>query len=327
MSAIIDSESLPIISYVNQYFSDPYYDLRYSQVHYQTFSTVNGISDETTTFTFNFPKQDDNTVYDLDNILMNCGISIQTPSGLIAEDTLVSPINNIMLSAFKSLRIYINNKIVLNLNQYGIYCYLMTLLNTTKTAQKTYLPLAGWYMDKTGQFDSFVAAADGFKERRNLFSSIIANKTTFSLSPTQFFGKLFVGLNVGDLLPGSSVSIELDKQDNEYFFLSASAGPFVFKIKNLTLYVPIKSLSENVFVDLKQSIKTRKAQLRVNTPQIIHYTIPSKMTMFSTDSINFTQKPSRLILMFQEATAFQGSCKYFKRNLQATTNSICFFSK
>lgn len=309
MSTLIDSDSLPVINYVNQYFSEALHDLRYDQVYYQSYSTVNGISDETNTFTFNFPKQNDNTIFDLENIFMNCGISIQTSAGLIAEDTLVSTINNVMLSAFKSLRIYINNKIVLNLNQYGIYCYVMTLLNTTKTAQDTYLPISGWYKDKIGQFNTFTAASEGFDARRKLFASIVSGKTTFSLSPTQFFGKLLIGLNIGDLLPGSDVTIELDKQDNDYFFLSSAAGPFCFKIKNLTLFVPVKSLSQNVFLDIKRKIKDKKAMFRVNTPQIIHYTIPSQMTMFTTDSINFTQRPSRLILMFQTASSFQGDCK------------------
>lgn len=69
----------------------------------------------------------------------------------IAADN-VCPVNNILNSLIGSLRIYLNNVLVNNNNQYYHYkSYIQTLYSFDELQKESFLESRGWYDDKYSQ--------------------------------------------------------------------------------------------------------------------------------------------------------------------------------
>jgi hypothetical protein len=307
MSNIIDTESKGVLDFSGSYFNPPNFDLRYNSTAFHQFYPLNGLSESTETISFILPSYVGPLTYDLDNIFISAGILLSEESGPIPYDTELSVINNCLLSAFKAVRVYVNGEILVNHSKYSLFAYLNTLLNFPDAPKLTYLESAGWVKDELGQFNSFGKTSKGYEARKLFFATKVAGVTRFKLDPTKFFGKLLLGHNMGTVIPGTEIRIELDKQNDPYYFLTADTKKYKFQFKSLCLYAATRKLNDSLYLSIKKEIQTKNANFYLTIPSIYQYTIPGNVTTFINDSLNYTNHPpSRIILMLQPTNYHQG---------------------
>ena len=87
--------------------------------------------------------------WDLNNVFLCADIQLESKgrTKLIPNDQMSSCVNNILFSAFSSLKVYFNSSEILNINNYPLYNYTSKLLSFNDNAFKTYLATSGWHSD------------------------------------------------------------------------------------------------------------------------------------------------------------------------------------
>jgi hypothetical protein len=307
MSNFVDTTAKPVLDFSSSFFEDPAYDLRFNQTQFHQYYSINGLSRSTDTVSFILPAHSSNVSYDLNNIYIAAGISILTDDyKIIPDDTEVSVINNCLLSAFKSVRVFLNDKIILNHSNYALFAYVNTLLNFDNSPKTTYLTNGGWSKDEAGQMNTFDKSATGFQNRKKYFSTTTGGVTRFMLSPCLFINKLMLGLDISSLPPGIQVRIELDRNPDEFFFLSGLTDKFKYELKSVCLFASNQTLNESLYVSLKKELQLKDARFHLTVPSIYQYTIPSTLSTYINDNLTYLSPPSKVVVMFQPTLAYTG---------------------
>ena len=97
----------------------------------------------------------------------------------------------------------------------------------------------------------FVSVNSGYTQRANLFRKNFNPKSEFRAEGTTFFGRLHHDLISTEtpLPPGSKISLEFDRSDDEFVILRPATDNEKYKIKlhQFNLYIPVAELSQNVY--------------------------------------------------------------------------------
>ena len=106
---IVESDSKPVIDYLSLALSLPKTDERFSQCRFQENYTVNAINTNTDTLRYFFDPLPGSATYDLSDLFLMAKIRItDSKDRPLAQDTEASIINNILFSAFRTMKIYLN---------------------------------------------------------------------------------------------------------------------------------------------------------------------------------------------------------------------------
>ena len=78
----------------------------------------------------------------------------------LKRDVDASTVNKILLSAFKKMCIYVNDKAILDMINFGYAQYFVNRLSSHQTAVHTWMAAQGYYEDEDTKFDICKTGSD-----------------------------------------------------------------------------------------------------------------------------------------------------------------------
>jgi hypothetical protein len=195
-----------------------------------------------------------NTATDLGGIYLNFSASVVNADGTsLADDAVISTVNNFGYSLFSGVDVYIQDqKVSTSQGYYPFAAYLKMLLFTTDHEKEYYLRQALWrrdapgFMDRIG-VDKAGVKNPGFVER----AAYIAKSSTVNL-----LVKLVFDFTIQSLIPEQTEIFLRLHRSKASLCLLAKSGDYKVKISNARLYVPRYKLSSLG----NQIIKTRMSR-------------------------------------------------------------------
>ena len=113
----------------------------------------------------------------------------------------------------------------------------------------------------------------GFTQRGNLFRKNVEAIGEFRAEGTTFFGRLHHDLisTETSLPPGSKISLEFDRSDDEFVILCPSTDTEKYRINliEFNLYIPVAELSQNVYQEFN-ALLTKPRESKAGAVNI-HY--------------------------------------------------------
>ena len=99
--------------------------------------------------------------YDLSDMYMQSKIHITNRrNNPLGKDVDASTVNNILLFAFKKMCIYLNNKAILDMSNFGYAQYFVNRLRSDQTALHTWMATQGYYEDQDTKVDICKTGSD-----------------------------------------------------------------------------------------------------------------------------------------------------------------------
>ena len=98
----------------------------------------------------------------------------------LADNVEASTINNILLSAFKKMIIYVNDKVIFDMSNFGFSQYFVNHLSSDITSSSTWMSAQGYFEDQLGKFDDCSTGNDpallggnaGYLQRKMCFAKL-----------------------------------------------------------------------------------------------------------------------------------------------------------
>jgi len=202
------------------------------------------------TITFNLNKFDAANLYMLNSACVQIRCKIVKSDGKTLPTDLtkkVIPCNNILHSAFKAVRVYLNDQCITKQpDHYQYKSYIGTLLTYDSETKNSQLACQGYYPDLANHMSNSEVDYDvnvGFQSRTLLFrqGGDIANK--YKPNGVKFFGRLPIDLisSPCGIIPGTKVMIQLIKSDSSFMLMTqpGDSEKYQFLIEECDLFVPV----------------------------------------------------------------------------------------
>lgn len=307
---VIPSEGVPSLPLDNSYgWTEPKYDLRYSQKEVVPFYPIAGISKNMTSVRFSLPRTSGTVMYDLSKITLVGRIALRdkAKAKVPAMDTMVAPINNILNSTIKTLNISFNNKTVCNLNHYHLLAYVKEKLTKNDWQLNTTALMGGYSPDTTALFDVIGNDNLGFESRRQMFGRSNADgKFVFEDTGTLFMTKLNHHLPLIQYLTNVDIIIDIILNDANTFLMAPDGADVNYEILEYYLLVEQLTLTDAYCLKNKKMLESKPLQhyFRKIDSSVFH--IKQNAESEKIDTISLGQRPSRVLLLFSEQKRFDG---------------------
>lgn len=232
-------------------------DQRFNLVSLRKFPPTNGVTKDSTTIEFEFPRLDAPNVYLIHQTLLRVQCIIQKKDGTL-PDTIsrVSPINLTLHSMWDKVSMSINDKEISKQSSfYGYKCYMMNKLTFNPDGKNSFLQCANWANDTEGSYGALTGNA-GLIERAEPFRKERSVTSGFKSEGAVFMSRLYHDLVDAELpLPSETkINFTLIKAKDEFILmrppkgdLTADAEEYKFKLLNVSLYVPVGVLSTPMY--------------------------------------------------------------------------------
>ena len=326
MTNVVSKDAVPSLDYLTSAFRSPSYDARISETRYEYFYPSSGTRN-TTSLRFTIPHNNGNFVSNMEGLILALEPKItdrdrQTVPKL---DIQSGPCNNCCNSLFASVRISYNTTCVLKLDNYGIYNYTRLLLNNDTNDFKTWAETRCFYPENEDE-DLDTYGTSGMVKRRAMFGAPLKikpklengnnnpdfatknGKFAYSTEPTFFLFKLDTPLINNPLLPGVTVTVELDLNKPSWVFQSADDTlentNINFDLERARLYVPQTRLNDKLYVQLEQRLQKEALRQFFTTTMINTHSISAGNKTATIDSIGTGYYPSRMYLALQETDRY-----------------------
>lgn len=231
------------------------------------------------------------------------------------------PINNVLHSLFKGLRVSFNNTVVSEINNYNYKSYIDTLLNFSLEQKDSNLLPAGFIKDKP-DFLEVITAKDpntGLQSRKYWSD----DSRWFEL-----YGKLNSDVfNTPKLLiNGVSLDILLTLDSPEFFLMGSDKVETVVKVLEANLYVKHVVVNPQLHMhNLKLLHSGKKVVYPYKKALIKTFTIPQGLTSIELNNVFNGVLPSNMVVGMVENQSFTGSMEKNPYNFQHfKNNSITF---
>ena len=158
-------------------------------------------------------------------------------------------------------------------------------------------------------------------------------KFLYSDQASFFIFKLDTPLINSPLLPGVTITVELDLNKPSYVFQSADDTQancnINYCLERARLYVPQTKLNDKLFIQLEERLKKEAMRQFFTTTMINTHSISSGNKTATIDSVSTGYFPSRLFLAIQETSRYQGkfSLNSLKFSRLFNAKGSAFFTK
>ena len=328
MTNVVSKEAIPSLDYLSSAFRTPAYDARISETKFEYFYPISGTKN-TTCLRWTIPPNNGNYVSNMEGLILALEPRItdrekQNPPAL---DINSGPINNFCNSIFSALRISFNTTCVLKMDHFPIYSYCRMLLNNNEFDFKTWADCQGFTLDVEEQDLDDVKNNTAWQNRRLMFGNVLkippklpngdANpafkdngKFRYSSEPSFFLFKLNTPLVNSPLLPGVTVTIELDLNKPSFVFQSIDSTDaqtnINFDLDRARLFVEQTKLNDKLYLQLEERLRKESMRQFFTTTMINTHSISSLSKTAIIDSIGIGYFPSRMYLAVQETQRANG---------------------
>ena len=235
-------------------------------------------------------------------IVMTLRVENEDGSALPAN-TPVAPVNNIAMTLFSQIDMYLKNTLVTHSSNTAHYrAYLENLLSYGEDSKKSQMTLSGWYTDTAGQFEEVTDANSGFEKRRLLAAES---------KPFQVLSRLHtdVGLQGRYLLNGVDIELRLIRNSNAFCLMAPQGSTYKLKIVEASFFVrKVKLSSATQLEHIKLLDKENKhAIYPLSRTEVRTFTIPAANLSAQEENLFSGQLPRRIIIGMVESQAYEGS--------------------
>jgi hypothetical protein len=290
------------MSDLSSIFTLPLTDVTTTNVKTVEYYPVSSIDKKASTLEFNLSSSDN--YLDIASLLL----SITGKFNPIEDDT-KKPANNVIKkftfvnlllhSLIEKIEIFVNNKEVVNMSNYGIAAYLNLLLNANDVERKTSLRTQGFIPHEVGKSDDLTSAlSGGLLERSNLMSD---SKLVHLMGP------LLTGLTSQRkfLIPGLNIRLKLHLQKNPFYILENNVSPF-YKFEMTAASIRVKHIEIPVQIKYgleKTALKENFVYVLPNFSVVTRY-IPTGAQAFTFENLGHIH--SRCYVLFIDSKAVEG---------------------
>ncbi len=286
--------------------------MRYDSIKMQNFQPVESLTNASS-MSFNLPRFLGPSAYIPGNMMLKLAVKLESnTSQTIAAEKRVSPINNILHSCFRSLRVYVGETLVSkSAENYNFKAYMIDYLSYDGFAKYSWMVGNGWYQDSFGH--TLAQQTDtnnsGFENRRKLFRNDADD--AYVKESVTFVGRLHTDFNSTQtaLLPGMGLRIELGFATNEFLIqvpAADSSSKYKLTITNATLMCPVAQLTPDLYRRIEHRLQKEAAKLYFNRAEVTNKSIP-KTKLYEQQLFPGAPLPSRFILAFVPTEAYFGT--------------------
>lgn len=283
--------------------------------------TIESPKDRLNNSSITFKISGDSVHYlDLSDIQLSFQVKLVDSNNLPASiNSGVSPVNNILHSAFKNIQVHIGDHLFETHNDlYPYKAYFENLLAFNKEAKETILAGEGWGTDKNpSNFNvnkiNEILESNIVKVKGEDANPILVERLKkFTDSPDkilQFVGNLHLNISTMDklLMDMNDVRIELTHNDTSFYLLGVKDIAKEFKFFYIKAAIQIRKLVVSPAVMLANSNLFNKQPIPLNYKNVVIKTIPGSQN--STESsfiINSGLLPVRVIVGFLRTASIKG---------------------
>lgn len=297
------SSTFAATAYADSYFEILPSDDRFINVTYQRFPPESIVDNKTIKFALS--RYEAGNCYLIQDTCIELVAKITKSDGTLPDKTkIVAPINNVLHSAFETVRVYLNdNSVIQNTTLYHLRSYITHTLTYSSHVKASLLESQGYYADVEGQFQaSNVDLNTGLGSRNLLFREGNVKGAEYSKEGVRFFGKLNLDLSSCEagLPPGTKVRIELDKAPDSFILFrdSADTENYKFKITDCNLYVPVAQLATPVFNQLNSLLTEKSVALHFRRTEITEVSLPKDKAEYFSDNLFSADIPCRVVVWY-----------------------------
>ena len=307
----IQPHAVPVEDFASSFFNHPPTDLRYEGTKYHPFYPTNAIRKGDPSNVV-IPRWNGRTVWS--RFFGAVQIAITNPDGSpLADNSVCAPINNVLMSAFKDIKTWLNGvNITPNSDNNGYKHYIASNLSYDTSSKQGFMSTAGWAEDTAEFFNYLSPSNDGFMERMGRFCKVVTNGDTVHTSGWNTEGAWFCGklpLDFTHPIPnGIDVRFEFIPQEDK-FFLMDNLEPYTFHIKSLVVFGEAQTLQAPVYDSIERRCKTEDMNLPFRRKEVMTHTVTAGSKSFNTDQLfaGRTTTPTRMIVGFVDETAYMGT--------------------
>jgi hypothetical protein len=284
-------------------FTLPLTDVTTTNVKCVEYFPISSIDKKANTLEFNLSSSDH--YLDIASLLL----SISGQFNAIEDDTKkpgqdetkkFTCVNLLLHALIEKVEIFINNKEVINLSNYGIAAYLNLLLNATDVERKTSFKTQGFIPHTVGKSDDLSgnALTGGLLERYNAIKDS---------KKIHLIGPLFTGLTSQRkfLVPGLSLRIKLHLQKNSFFILENNVSPFYqFELTNATIKIKHIEIPLQIKYGLEKTAQTENFVYALPDYSIVTRYIAAGAQAYTFENLGHIY--SRCYVLFADSKAMEG---------------------
>lgn len=219
---------------------------------------------------------------------------------LLADPSGIGVVNNLLYSLFQTLEIFLNEKCVYRIDNYGYKCMVENLLNFSANAVLTHLTSALFYLDTPAHVNTAGDANLGYKTRRtHLENGKIC----------ELYGRLKCGLFDQPLLlpSGLDLRVRLTFAPSNFFMWNAVEGSNVkLHVQDASLYVKYVQVNPSVLMAHARTLSQSNAVYPYKRVEVKSYTIPPGGRSLSLNQVCSGKLPSFLCFTMVENSAYNG---------------------
>ncbi len=244
---------------------------------------------------------------------MRIGLRLTTETGArIPAAKRVAPINNILHSLFKSVRVWVGeSSITPNADNYHYKSFMIDYLSMDGFAKYTWMSAAGWNQDSYGRTLANQTSTHnrGFENRRKLFRN--EDDTAYLNEIVYLTGQPHTDFlsTQAWLIPGLGLRFEFHFSSNEFLIQVPKTDSTKYKltIANACLMCPVAQLSANLFQSINRKLNAgHDAKLYYTRTEVTHKTI-GKTSSYVERLFAGSPLPARIVLGLVPTASYFGS--------------------
>ncbi len=286
--------------------------MRYDSIKMQSFQPLESLSNASS-MSFNLPRFLGPSAYIPGNMLLKLSVKLETEAGaVVPPGKRVSPVNNILHSCFRSLRVYVADTLISKSSEnYNFKAYMIDYLSYDGFAKYSWMVGNGWYQDSFGH--NLAQQTDtnnsGFENRRKLFRN--DEDDAYLKESVSFIARLHTDFNntQSALLPGMGLKVDLGFATNKFLLQvpdADSTSQYKLTITNATLMCPVAQLTPDLYRRLEHRLVKETAKMYFNRAEVTNKSI-GKTKLYEQQLFPGASLPSRFILAFLPTTAYFGT--------------------
>jgi hypothetical protein len=261
---ILEQGTYPAEPMIKGLFRKTPTDLRFINTEYRQFNSQTAVDKNSNKFSFVLARLDAPYCYLLEDCLIKVNLIITKKDGVSLPDTdkIVAPVNNVLGSLFREMRMKINDDELTQSGEFYPYkCYFKKLITFSEGVKTTQLIGQGYYEDSVTDNENIEphSSNHGWIERNSWFREGVNGDTS---TPYRSGGATFIGAFDHDLSyigkplpPGTKVSFNLTRSNDDFFLMKAETDTEDYKavVLNCVLFVKVAKMSDQIFRELETS--------------------------------------------------------------------------
>ena len=245
---------------------------------------------------------------DLANSYLRVKVKVVQPNGdNLAADAKVCPVNLTLHSMWSDLTLFVGGVEVSNCSgAYPYLAYLQTLLTYGRDAKQSHLQASMWYHDSASHFNSMAELENaGVRHRKARTAESNVVDMVGRLHSDLFHQSKF-------LLNHLDVRVKLTRSKDAFVLMRGAAVPpadpidFKLQLLDASLFVRKVTVNPAIVLAHEKTLMQHNAKYPMTKSVMRIYTAPAQSMNFSVDNMFLDHLPTRLVLGFVKAKAYNG---------------------